>query len=85
MLKGFGRRSRSVRTAKSRLQILLTTDRTNCTPDNLNHMRSDILNMISRYMNIDPDKAEICMRQQPMDEDGNVSVLCIQVPVEHNK
>lgn len=85
MLKGFGKRSRSVQTAKSRLQILLTTDRTNCTPDNLNHMRSDILNMISRYMNIDPDKAEICMRQQPLGENRNVSVLCIQVPVEHNK
>ena len=85
MLIGFGKKHSSVNTAKCRLQILLTADRTNCTPDNLNHMRSDILNMISRYMNIDSERAEICMRQQSFSQDCSRSILTIQVPVEHNK
>jgi cell division topological specificity factor len=82
---GFQKNSRSVRIAKSRLELLLAADRTNCTPDNMNHMRSDVLNMISRYLNINPEEAEICMKQQNTDHNRMRSVLFIQVPVENNE
>lgn len=85
IFEGLRKRSRSVNIAKSRLELLLTTDRTNCTPDNIENMRSDILNMISRYMNINPDEAEICMRQQISDNNHMRPVLFIQVPIEHIK
>ena len=45
--------------AKDRLKILLISDRINCTPETMEHIKRDIARVISKYMQIDTNKMEI--------------------------
>ena len=41
--------------AKDRLKLLLVSDRANCSPDVMELIKNDIINVISKYMIIDTD------------------------------
>lgn len=45
--------------AKDRLKILLISDRINCSPEVMNLIKKDITKVISKYMQIDPNKMEV--------------------------
>lgn len=45
--------------ARDRLKILLISDRINCTPEVMEHIKRDIARVISKYMQIDTNKMEI--------------------------
>ena len=49
----FRRNSKEV--AKDRLKLLLVSDRTDCSADMLEMIKNDIIQVISRYMEIDAD------------------------------
>lgn len=53
------KRKSSGEIAKDRLKVLLISDRINCTPEVMNLIKRDISKVISKYMQIDPDKMEI--------------------------
>ena len=53
------KRKRSGQVAKDRLNILLISDRINCSPEVMNMIKKDIAKVISKYMQIDPRKMEV--------------------------
>ena len=49
--------------AKDRLKLLLVSDRANCSPDVMELIKNDIINVISKYMIIDTDGLDIQITQ----------------------
>lgn len=41
--------------AKDRLKLLLVSDRSNCSPETMELIKNDIIQVISKYMEIDPE------------------------------
>ena len=58
MFKIFHKKSSKV-VAKDRLKILLISDRVNCSPEMMELIKTDIANVISKYMKIDTKSMEI--------------------------
>ena len=44
--------------AKDRLKLLLVSDRANCSPEMMEMIKRDIIQVISKYMDIDADALE---------------------------
>ena len=45
--------------AKDRLKLLLVSDRANCSPDVMEMIKNDIIQVISKYMEIDAEGLDI--------------------------
>lgn len=58
IMKFFKKKS-SREIAKDRLKILLISDRVNCSPEIMEMIKTDIANVISKYMKIDAKSMEI--------------------------
>lgn len=50
---------KSAQSAKERLQLVLTHDRTDMTPTELSALKDDLIEVISRHIDIDPDAVNI--------------------------
>ncbi|HPH97964.1 MAG TPA: cell division topological specificity factor MinE [Anaerolineaceae bacterium] len=59
-----GRKPASAGQAKQRLQFVLQTDRTNLTPKMLADLKDELMQVISRYVEIDPDTVNISMTHE---------------------
>lgn len=55
----FGRPLGSASVAKKRLQLVLTQDRTNISPETLNLIKDEIITVISKHVEIDADHVEV--------------------------
>ena len=55
----FFRRKSSGNVAKDRLKLVLVSDRTNCSPDIMEQIKNDIIQVISKYMEIDEEELDI--------------------------
>lgn len=56
----FNRKNKkSAQSAKERLQLVLTHDRTDMTPAELGALKDDLIEVISRHIEIDPDAVMI--------------------------
>ena len=63
-----GRRNHtSGSTAKQRLQLVLVTDRSDLSPEKMKAMKDEIIAVISKYVNIAPEKVEINVEQRQRD------------------
>ena len=62
--------------AKDRLKIVLIHDRTDISPQLLESLRSEIVDVLTKYMEIDTQKIEI-----DLDHDENEVALVANVPV----
>lgn len=47
--------------AKDRLKLLLVSDRANCSPEVMDLIKNDLINVISKYMEIDREGLEVSM------------------------
>ncbi|MDO5415729.1 MAG: cell division topological specificity factor MinE [Lachnospiraceae bacterium] len=58
--KGFWRipKNHSGSLAKKRLQVVLVTDKADCSPELIDRMKDDMVRVISKYMTIDRDGIE---------------------------
>ena len=67
ILRKLFRRKRSGKVARERLEILLVTDRIGCNPNTTESIKRDIINVISKYIDIDIDNcvAEIHQEKGP--------------------
>ena len=54
-----GRSSGSATVAKKRLQLVLTQDRTNISPETLNLLKDEIIATISKYVEIETENVEV--------------------------
>jgi cell division topological specificity factor len=60
----FGHEGKSAQQAKERLKLVLIHDRTALTPDMMEKMKNELLQVISRYVDIDPELVRISMSQE---------------------
>ncbi|HSO27428.1 MAG TPA: cell division topological specificity factor MinE, partial [Anaerolineales bacterium] len=66
----------SAKTAKDRLHLVLIHDRTDLTPAALAQMKDEIIDVISRYIEIDVEDVRIDMAQ-----DGREQRLIADIPL----
>lgn len=72
--------------AKDRLKLLLVSDRANCSPDVMELIKNDIINVISKYMIIDTDGLDIQITQTELDSNnGMVPALSANIPIKDMK
>ncbi len=69
--------------AKDRLKLVLVHDRVNCSSQVLEMLKTDIIKVISNYMEIDEEELDIQITQtQSDDNNGTVPVLYANIPIK---
>lgn len=72
--------------AKDRLKLLLVSDRANCSPEIMEMIKNDIINVISKYMIIDTDALDIQITQtESENNNGSVPALFANIPIKDMK
>ena len=72
--------------AKDRLKLLLVSDRANCSPEVMEKIKNDIIKVISKYMEIDPEGLDIQITQTESDtNNGSVPALYANIPIKDLK
>ncbi len=72
--------------AKDRLKLLLISDRANCSPEVMEMIKNDIIQVISKYMEIDPEGLDIQITQTESEgENGSVPALYANIPIRDMK
>ena len=72
--------------AKDRLKLVLVSDRANCSPDVMEMIKNDIIQVISKYMEIDAEGLDIQITQTESDgNNGNVPALYANIPIKDMK
>lgn len=73
-------KSASANAAKERLQLVLIHDRTDLSPRVMEDMRDEIIEVISRHINVDKDAVQIKVQQ-----DGREQYLLAEIPIQSAK
>lgn len=82
----FFRRKSSGNVAKDRLKLVLVSDRTNCSPDIMEQIKNDIIQVISKYIEIDTEELDIKITQTEMDGTSeSVPALFANIPIKNMK
>ena len=82
----FFKKKNSGDVAKDRLKLLLISDRADCSPDVMEQIKNDIIQVISKYMEIDAEGLDIQITQTESEGGhGTVPVLCANIPVRDMK
>jgi cell division topological specificity factor len=80
------RKKSSGNIAKDRLKLLLVSDRANCSPEIMELIKNDIINVISKYMEIDSEGLDIQITQtQSEGDNGTVPALFANIPIKEVK
>jgi cell division topological specificity factor len=66
----------SANRAKERLQVVLVHDRINIAPEQLDAMKREILEVISKYVNVSSDHVDIALHQH----DRNSNKIVAEIP-----
>ncbi len=72
-----GQKTKSAGQAKERLKLVLINDRTDLSPTQLEELKNELLEVISRYVPIDPSGVNISMSQ-----DGREHRLLADIPLK---
>jgi cell division topological specificity factor len=76
----------SKRVAKDRLKLVLIHDRANCSPELLEMIKTDIIHVIGKYMEIDEDGLDIKVGNTKSDiSDAIVPALYANIPIKKMK
>jgi cell division topological specificity factor len=82
----FGREDVSSKdVAKERLRLVLVHDRADCSPEFLELIKTDIIGIISGYMEIDEEGLEIKLTRMPRDKVSTVPALVANIPIKKVK
>ncbi len=85
-LMDFFKRKSSGDVAKDRLKLLLVSDRANCSPDVMEMIKNDIIQVISKYMEIDAEGLDIQITQTESEgSNGTVPALFANIPIRDMK
>ena len=72
--------------AKDRLKLLLVSDRANCSPEMMEMIKRDIIQVISKYMDIDADALDVKITETESDSNnGMVPALFANIPIKDMK
>ena len=83
--KLFTRKQPSADVAKDRLKLVLVHDRANVSTQLLEILKTDIIKVISNYMEIDETELDIQISQAPNDGGVNVPMLVANIPIRSMK
>lgn len=82
----FFKKKSSSSVAKDRLKLVLVSDRTNCSPDIMEQIKNDIINVISKYVEIDLEGLDIKIEQTESEgNNGTVPALFANIPIKDMK
>lgn len=82
----FFKKKTSSNVAKDRLKLVLVSDRANCSPELMEQMKNDIINVISKYVEIDTDGLDIKITQTESEgNNGTVPALFANIPIKDLK
>ena len=76
LMKLFGKKEPSGKVARDRLKVVLIHDRASVSPEVMEHLRHDILDVVGRYLDINPEEMDISLAN---DEDSVALVANIPV------
>ena len=76
LMKIFGRQEPSGKVASKRLKVVLIHDRAAVSPEIMEHLRQDILAVVAKYIEINPQEMDISLEK---DEDSVALVANIPV------
>jgi cell division topological specificity factor len=72
----FGNKPKSAQVAKERLQLIIARERDgNSAPDFLPHLQRDLINVISKYVPINPDDIRVSLEKQDRFEVLEVNIV----------
>jgi cell division topological specificity factor len=71
--------------AKERLRLILVHDRANVSPQFLEMIKSQIINIISDYVDIEEEGLEVKLTRMKKDEDATVPALVANIPIKRIK
>ena len=77
--------NKSKNVAKERLKLVLIHDRANVSPKFLDMVKSDIIKVISNYMEIDEVGFEIKLSRIEQEDDNYTSALIANIPIKRMK
>ena len=67
---------------RDRLKLLLVSDRANCSPDVMEMIKNDIIQVISKYMEIDTEGLDIQITRTVSEHhSGSVPALYANIPI----
>ncbi len=70
--------------AKDRLKFVLVSDRASCSPEIMERIRSDIIQVLSKYAEIDQDGIDINFTQMDTeDNSGKHPALYANIPIKN--
>lgn len=82
----FFKKKSSGSVAKKRLQFLLVSDRANCSPEIMEQIKNDIINVLSKYVEIDTDGLDIKITQTESEDDtAAMPALFANIPIKDIK
>ena len=77
VLERFTGKKASASTAKERLQLVLIHDRTDLSPGVMDSMRDEIIEVITRHIEIDRDAVQISVQHE-----GREQYLLAEIPIQ---
>ena len=83
LFDSFVKKKNSADEARDRLKLLLVSDRSNCSPETMELIKNDIIKVISKYMEIDPQGLDIQITQN--DEEHSGPALFANIPIREMK
>lgn len=83
----FFRRKSSGETAKDRLKFVLVSDRSACSPEIMERIKNDIIDVLSKYVEIDREGLDIKITQVDGDnpEERTGPALFANIPIRNMK
>jgi cell division topological specificity factor len=82
----FFKKKTSSNVAKDRLKLVLVSDRAGCSPEIMEQIKNDIINVISRYIEIDLEGLDIKITQTESEgNNGSVPALFANIPIKDLK
>ncbi len=75
--KLIGRQQSSANTARERLQLVLAHDRSDLSPELLDQMRGEILNVVAKYVEIDMNEGAVSLETE-----DRMTALVANLPIK---
>jgi len=81
--KSFNNKPTPKEVAKDRLKLILIHDRGEIAPDVIEKIREEILEVISKYIDIQVEDVEISVNRSDDEEGANTSALIANIPIKN--
>ncbi len=83
--KFFKKEPKSANNAKDRLKLVLQSDRTGLPPEVMEKIKNDIIEVISKYVEIDKEALDINISNEPSEEGTLSPTLFANIPIKEVK